>query len=62
MYFSNSEGFEYPGFDILDEDLIKEADLHFDNLWEKCLGEKNLLLRINNTMPYKNQIDIIFRF
>lgn len=38
MYFSNSEGFEYPGFDILDEALIKEAYLHFDNLWEKSVG------------------------
>lgn len=61
MYFSNSEGFEYPGFDILDEALIKEADLHFDNLWEKSVGEPNLLLKINKvTGSSINHIDTMF--
>lgn len=59
MYFSNPESCEYPGFDILDSELINEAELHFNHLWDCSQGENNLLLKINQQTIF-NKINTIF--
>ncbi|MBD2456692.1 hypothetical protein H6G80_21755 [Nostoc sp. FACHB-87] len=44
MYFSNShDGSEFPAFSINSEELISDADNHFDHLWKKAEKEAEIL-------------------
>ncbi len=45
MYFFNSKGLEYPAFEILDKQLLNDAEQHFNHLWEKAY----FLLKFNDT-------------
>lgn len=44
MYMFNSKGLEYPAFEILDSQLLNDAEKHFDHLWSKS----HSVLKYNN--------------
>lgn len=45
MYFSHSQGSEYPAFHIGGQDLINDTDQHFEYLWQQA---GNLLIKITH--------------
>lgn len=55
MYFSDDyDGNEYPAFHIANQELIEKTNKHFDNLWQKTVGDE-ILLRVT---PINNINDI----
>ena len=54
MYFSDDyEGNEYPAFHIANQELIEKTDKHFDNLWQRTVGDE-ILLRVTPTNNINN--------
>lgn len=61
MYFSDhKDGIEYPALHVINQDLIKDADDHFDNLWLRSAGD-GVLLKINKKKGIINNISKILR-